>query len=86
MLTTYKIEIVVCPYKYWDSIVFVFVLTQENPFVFPDNVMEYGEPQFFPGNCVGYLETILEETDEEFEEEEGCSGRHWFSLVSISTI
>jgi hypothetical protein len=57
-------------------------VSQENPFVFPDNVMEYGEPQFFPGNCVGYLETILEETDEEFEEEEGCSGRHWWTADS----
>ncbi|XP_021948270.2 serine-rich adhesin for platelets [Folsomia candida] len=58
----------------------------ENPFVFPDNVMEYGEPQFFPGSCVtGYLETILEETDEEFDEEEGCSGRHWWNANDSDT-
>lgn len=53
--------------------------------------MEYGEPQFFPGNCVRYLETILEETDEEYddedilrvredeEEEANSSGRHWWT-------
>lgn len=32
--------------------------------------------------CSGYLETILEEDDEEYEEEEGCSGRHWWTADS----
>lgn len=31
---------------------------------------------------LGYLETILEEDDEEYEEEEGCSGRHWWTADS----